>query len=223
MAEFKGQFFSIVFIGKQNPQILNHNFLVNNAIINANQEPFKSLLAKEKTKPFDEFVSTPLVTKIKYGAISIIVDDSRYNIIDTRFVNKPEKNIIDITKNYFGKYLVYTPLKLGGMNFNGKITFNNIDDEHQFDDILGLRRKDILTKLQMKDARFGMVANFQWEKGTVEIQIVKPRQSSVPATINFNYEFVFDILDSFLERLDDFDKMYLYFCNFLKSLEVVIK
>ena len=61
MPSFKYKFFNIVVLGRHNPQILTHDFLINNKILPVTQEPFLTLLreAKEKVKPFNQFISTP--------------------------------------------------------------------------------------------------------------------------------------------------------------------
>ena len=44
MPLFEGKFFNIVFIGRLNPQILNHDFLLNNRVLPEDKEPFKTLV-----------------------------------------------------------------------------------------------------------------------------------------------------------------------------------
>jgi hypothetical protein len=126
MPSFKGQFFSIVFIGRQNPQILNHDFLFSHGVLPKDKEPFKNLFAKQDSQPFTEFISTPVITSIKYGPISLVVEENRYQIIDNRFEDPPSSPIIQITKKYFEELLRYLPVAI---DLIGRC-FSSIQDLH---------------------------------------------------------------------------------------------
>ena len=100
MPIFDPKLFSIVFIGRQNPQILNHDFLIKNEVLPVKREPFKSLIkdSSQKKPPFTSYLSTPVVTALDYKWISIIVEENRFQIKDAKF-NVPSKSpIITITK-----------------------------------------------------------------------------------------------------------------------------
>ena len=85
MPSFEGQSLSIVFTGKQNPRILNHDFLLNNGVLPKNKEPFKGLFAKQDSDPFTDFLSTPVLACIRYAPINLLVEENRYQIRDDRF------------------------------------------------------------------------------------------------------------------------------------------
>jgi len=220
MATFEGLFSSIVLIGMQNPQILNHDFLVNHNVLPKDQLPFKELFAKEGSPPFTEFISTPILATIRYGPISITVDESRYQITDRRFEHAPSSQIIHITQKYFGELLRYTPIQLGGVNLNGNLRFADPDDEKAFDEILGFDRARLCQIAGTTDVRTGVFFSYPWNNGIVEAQLPKPKDRSKLGTINFNYEFKYQDIDSFLANLDDFGKVYASFKSFLKSLGV---
>jgi hypothetical protein len=220
MPSFEGKFFSIVFLGRQNPQILTHDFLVSNRVLPTDREPFSGLLGKRDGSPFTEFISTPVLTTIKYGPISMLVEENRYQIRDDTLQHPPASPIIEITKVYFGKLLRYTPLQIGGMNFNGVIRFGDTRDEQQFDERLGIDRRQISGLTSSEDLRVGMTVSMPWHKGSAEIQLPKPRDRSQPGAINFNYEFQYADIDSFLANLDDAGLVHERFRQILNALGV---
>lgn len=217
MPNFKGKFFSIVFIGNLNPQILTHDFLINHEIIPLNQEPFKELLAKKDVRPYTNFISTPAFTSISYGPISIIIEQNRYQIMDTRFTNQPFNTIIEITQKYFGKLLRFTPFQLGGINLNGIIQFANVDDEQVFDKSFGISRDNLSKIIGSGNFRTGISFNFAWENGFIEVSVSKPKKPLQQGILNYNYEFDFKNIDSFLGNLGNFEKFYTKFNSFLSS------
>ncbi|MBI4334639.1 MAG: hypothetical protein HY673_25575 [Chloroflexi bacterium] len=96
MPSFEGRFFSIVLIGRQNPQILTHDFLLKNEVLPKDREPFKGLITEEGSLPFTEFISTPVITSITYGPISITIEENRYQITDNRFEDPPSSPIMSV-------------------------------------------------------------------------------------------------------------------------------
>lgn len=123
MPIFDLKLFSIVFIGRQNPQILNHDFLIKNEVLPIKSEPFKSLIkdSSQKKPPFTSYLSTPVVTALDYKWISIIVEENRFQIKDAKFKVPSKSPIITISKEYFGTLLKYTPFQVGGINFGGEL------------------------------------------------------------------------------------------------------
>lgn len=202
MPKFSGNLFSIVFLGRQNPQILNHDFLINHDILPTEIEPFKSVLENEE-KPFSDHISTPVLTSISYGNISIVVEENRFQIRDTELKEVEKSPIIDITRKYFGEKLRFTPLSLGGINFAGVIEFNDKKDEESFDLNLGIDRERLKKITESDDIRLASKFSFPWEDGLVEIQINKSKYESQPSTFNFNYEFIRPDIDGFIDVLDD--------------------
>ncbi len=220
MPTFKGNFFSIIFLGRQNPQILNHEFLINNNVLPENEEPFKTLFSRENTNPFTEFVSTPVITSLKYGPISIIVEENRFQIMDSRFEKPLSSPIINITKKYFGDILRFTPFILGGINFNGIIKFDDIKEEETFDKQLGIEREKVINIFGIDDIRIGFSLSYPLNKGTIEINLPKIKDRSKPGGINFNYEFNYEDIDQFLGNLDDLPLVLEKFNTLINMLNI---
>ncbi len=220
MPNFKEQLFSIVIIGRLNPQILNHNFLIDNEILPVGEEPFKSLLAKENGNPFTEFVSTPVLASIKYDSISMVIEESRYQIKDSNYGNPVSSPIVDITKKYLGEILKYTPMTVGGINLSGNITFDDEKDEQGFNERFGVNKDALITHAGTEDIRLGMNFAFKWLEGLVDVQIPKLMGSSNSRMINFNYEFQYTNMKDFFGNLDKVDQIHEKFSEILKSLGV---
>lgn len=218
MPNFEGKFFSIVFIGKHNPQIINHDFLINNGILPISEEPFKSLLEKRDNNPFTEFISTPVLASIKYESISITIEGNRYQIKDTNYGELAKSPIISITKKYFGEILRYTPLQIGGINLSGVIKFIDNNDEQKFDENLGISKSNLCTYADTEDIRFGISFTFPWLEGLVDVQISKLEESSGSRTINLNYEFKNDNMENLLANLDKVEQTHEKFRGLLQSL-----
>lgn len=221
MPTFKSQFFSTVFIGKQNPRILNHDFLDRYDIIPRDKEPFRTLFSKKDTPPFSDFISTPVLATIKYDNIQFVVEDNKFQIIDNKFNDPTKSLIIPIAKKYFGERLCYTPLKKGGVNFNGIIEFESKQDEELFDREVGISREDLIKKIGEERLTIGMTFSFPWKDGVVQIQMPKPKEGNKICAINFNYEFKFNKdMERFLNNLDNVDNAFKKFNDFLTSLNL---
>jgi hypothetical protein len=218
---FEGQFLSIVFLGRHNPQILNHDFLVDQTVLPRDREPFQSLLAKERNKQFDQFISTPVMATIRYGPVSIIVDENRYQIKDDRLADPASSPIMGIARKYFGDLLRYTPLKVGGVNLNGVIRFTDEEDLGRFEQREGLNRQAISGLIGQPAFRASLTLGFAWHKGLVEVRLHRAKNEPETIRANFNYEFGYSDIDSFLANLDDVGLVYQRFREFLASLEVV--
>ncbi len=220
MPIFEGKFFSIIFLGKQNPQILNHDFLVNNKVLPKNKEPFKTLFSRKNAESFTDFVSTPVLVSIKYDTISITVEENRFQIMDFKFEDPLSSPIIQIAKKYFGDILKFTPFILGGVNFNGIIKFSDNKDEEMFDKQLGMEREKVSNIFRVNNIRMGFSFSYPFNKGIVEINLPKLKDRSKPGTVNFNYEFKYENISNFIANLDDLPIVYKKFCELLESLKV---
>lgn len=222
MPSFDPKFFSIVFLGNQNPQILNHDFLVNNKVLPIKKEPFKSLVktANKDEKPFTEFLSTAVVTSLTYKWISITIDPNRYSIKDSKFILPSRSPIILITKKYFGEILRYTPFKFGGINFSGRINFKNDDDEKNFDTKLGIDTEKFKSLIKTNTVQYSTKVNFPWNNDQIELKVDKPKMMPQIANINFNFEFVYEEVDGFISKLNKTDIVYNKFLEILSKFNV---
>lgn len=222
MPLFSPIFFSIVFIGRQNPQILNHDFLIRNKVLPVEREPFRSLIkeSSDKKPAFTEYLSTPVVTTLAYKWISIIVEENRFQIKDSNFKEPLKSPIVSITKKYFGEILRYTPFRFGGMNFAGKLSFLNEDDERDFDDRLGIDSKKFETNFKTKEVRYSSRISLPWSGGQIELRVEKPKEGLKDGNMNFNFEYIYEDIDKFIGKLDGAEKVYRKFNEILKNLKL---
>ncbi len=228
MPIFNPKFFSIVFLGSQNPQILNHDFLIDNQILPIEKEPFKSLMerASKEKPPFTQYLSTPLVASLTYKWISIIVEQNRYQIKDTHFTTPLESPIISIPKEYFGRVLKHTPITLGGINFGGDIIFSDEADEVGFDESLGIDRQKFQSHLGLVKTQYSPKINLVWDDGQedqFELSLKKPKNFSGACAVNFNFEFIYKDMNSFVKKIDEAGKVHERFYTILRKLNVEIK
>jgi len=192
MATFKGSFLSIVLIGRQNPQILSHDFLIKNKVIPEYEEPFKTAIETSQTvnkRPFSDFVSTPVLTAIRYGKVDITVEENRFQIRDGEFAGPTVSPIYAITRRYFVELLKYTPLKIGGLNFAGQVEFANEDDRKRVDDLMGMHPPTASDFFENQDVMMGAVERMKWKDGWIEVQFQKPKEKPLSAALQLNYEF----------------------------------
>jgi len=136
MAEIKQNLFSVVLVGRHNPMILNHDFLIQNDVL-PKSEPFYQDDLKNGKNPFKEFIATPPLSRIVYGEYSLHVQEDRYQASDQTGDPPSRSPIIDITKKYFGEILKYTPLVVGGINLNYDLVFGD-QEEQKIDEAIGL-------------------------------------------------------------------------------------
>jgi len=225
MSIFDLKLFSIVFIGRQNPQILNHDFLIKNEVLPVKREPFKSLIkdSSQKKPPFTSYLSTPVVTALDYKWISIIVEENRFQIKDAKFKVPSKSPIITITKEYFGTLLKYTPFQLGGINFGGELKFSDLEEERNFDDRLGIDNKKFETYFKVNKVRISNRITFPWNDDQLELRIDKPKKDLNISNLNFNFEFTYENIDSFIGKLDKVDRVYMKFKEILRKLNVEMK
>lgn len=225
MPIFDPKLFSIVFIGRQNPQILNHDFLIKNEVLPVKREPFKSLIkdSSQKKPPFTSYLSTPVVTALDYKWISIIVEENRFQIKDAKFKVPSKSPIITITKEYFGTLLKHTPFQLGGINFGGELKFLNLEEERDFDGRLGIDNKKFENYFKINKVQYSTKINFPWNDNQLELRIDKPKKDLNISNLNFNFEFTYENIDSFIGKLDEVDKVYMKFKEILRKLNVEMK
>lgn len=220
MPTFEGQFVSIVLLGRQNPQILNHDFLVNNRILPEDQEPFSDFLKREPGQQYSQFISLPVLSTIAYGPISITVQENTFQIKDDRFQDPAGSPIISVVRKYFGAHLKYTPFHLGGFNLHGLIRYSDDEDERKLDEHFGVNRTRVKDIAGSDDVHTSLALRSPWHKGTMEVRLTKPAAWDNTAEFNFNYEFAYADIDSFLRNLDDAGMIYRRFMELLRQVGV---
>lgn len=214
------KFFSIILIGRQNPQILNHDFLLKNNIIPFDKSPFKDIVSKQpEEKPFNDFLSTPLLTKLTYKNINIIIEESRYQITDISNIPPADSPIVIFTKNYFS-VLKYTPFVLGGFNFNYQLFFSSKDEKVDFEDSFLSDRNGIYKELGIKNFEISLQVACPFNQNKIEISISKVIGNELVKVLNFNYEFRYKDIDSFLGYLDEVPILFEKFKSILSKLKI---
>lgn len=181
-------------------------------------------VSKEKP-PFTQYVSTPLLTTLTYKWISIIIEQNRYQIKDTRFTKPLESPIISIPKEYFGRVLKHTPITLGGINFGGDISFSDSEDETRFDESLGIDRQKFQIHLGLVKAQYSPKINLVWDDGQedqFELTLNKPKSFSGACAVNFNFEFIYKDMNSFVMKIDEAGKVHERFYTILRELNVEV-
>ena len=213
MAKATQKLFSIVLMGRHNPQILNHDFLVKYDILPKCDPFFREL--KEGEQAYTEFFTTPPIGRIAYGEYSFIVQENRYQAADATGSDPVGSPIIEITKSYFGKHLKYTPLTLAGLNLHCDLSFENSDEEERVLTALGIdysRAKHAFDAQQLSPA---LAATFPFSAGKLSLGIMKPKDPENPIKINFNYEYEFSSnIDNFLGNLDAVAELVKYRASF---------
>ncbi len=219
MASAKQNFFSIVLVGRPNPQILNHDFLVQNGIL-PNEEPFVRKLQEGET-PYSDFFSTPPVAQIAYGKYSILVQEDRYQAMDSTGGDPVTSPIIPTTNRYFGDVLKYTPFKLGGLNLNCDLHVDDEAEAGRIDHLLGIDRERAATAFASGSPVVSITASFAFENGRLMVVTAKPKDASKPVKLNFNYEFDYPgEMPAFLSRLGDIRMLVEYRTHFCERLGV---
>lgn len=221
MATFKGQFCSIVLIGKQDPEIINHDFLLRKGILPIKQSPFKDLLAGKK--PFTGFFWSPAFVRVEYETINIVVEQGRCQVVDNKFNTPTSSPIIALVQNYIKVLLPSTPPTLIGINFNGIFQFAGEGEEQALDARLGINKSTLatITASAEKSLQINPSVSFPWQAGRIKLDIGKQKTSPPSAGVNFNYEFASSphSIDPVLEILNDFDKIYEKFLELLRALK----
>jgi hypothetical protein len=220
MATFTEKQFSIVIMGGMNPSILNHDFLIRNEIIPANIAPFKDLLQKAEGHQFSEFVSSPIMSNIRYEYISLLVETQRLQALDLSGRKPSLSPIRDIVENYI-RTLPFTPLKVGGFNFRGSLRFDNEEDEVSLDQALGSNRDKIKKLVESPGVRSSHHLQWPYKNGFALIQATKPKGVSFECSLNFNYEFEYaGDIDAFMTNFALIEKCHDEFTQILARLEV---
>lgn len=204
---------SLVVLGRQNPQILNSDFLRINSIIPLDKEPFIS--AYQKDKPFNEFVSTPPFTRLSFQNIDFIVDEQRLQIRQTSLDRWQESIIPKIAINYY-KTLPHTPLSVVGFNFNYKLIFSSEAENRAFHELLFPNDHPVIHIIDFPCNNVGVELSFICPNSSDRIKVTIANLQNQSRIININYEFDYQSLKMFESKLDGFGTIADY-CDVLSA------
>jgi len=220
MVKCQPKFFSIILIGRQNPQILNHDFLIKNNIIPFDKSPFKDIVTKQpEEKPFNDFLSTPLLTKLTYKNVNLVIEEGRYQITDIANIPPIDSPIVIFTKNYFS-VLKYTPFVLGGFNFNSLLSFSSKDEKVAFENSFISDRNGIYKELGINNFEISLQMAYPFNQNQIQLSMLKMAGNDLIKVLNFNYEFRYQSMDSFLGHLDEVPILFEKFKNILSKLSI---
>ena len=201
MANQTKNFISVVALGRQNPQILNVDWLINNGIISEKQPPFDDLF-KEGRK-LTNFLSTPPFTSLVLGPLEFIVDEQRFQIRDNSVAEWKDTIIFGIVQRYF-EVLKHTPLQTVGVNLSYKIEFDNLDEAKKFQFLFlpnGIKIAEVIGTDDINatvDLRYPSP-----EEGVrAALSIGRFNEEENIRIINCNYEFDFTDWANFKEELE---------------------
>lgn len=218
MAQANQKFFSIVLLGRPNPQILNHDFLVANDILPHLKPFFKEV--KESETPYTEFFSTPPVSRIAYEEFSIQIQEDRFQAMDTSGGDPQTSPIIGITKRLYGDILKYTPFTRGGLNLNYEIFLENDQERNTLDAKMGIDMSQARIAFDTDNPSISITATFPFNNGRILISMAKPRDT-YPLNCNFNMDFDFNQnLNDFLMHIDEISRLLDYTKNFYLRMGV---
>lgn len=220
MIKFVPKYFSIIFLGRQNPQILSHDFLLKNSILPLDKPPFIDIEKKSiEEKPFDGFISTPVLTNLTYKNINIAIEESRFQITDNLNIDPANSPVSIFTKNYFS-VLKYTPLSAGGINFSGHILFDSLGEKTGLEDKFISARNGFYKDLGISDFEASLKILFPFNQNKIELTVSRLRANELAKLVNFNYEFAFKDINSFLSNLDEAGVLFDKFNAILTKLGV---
>lgn len=221
MATRSKNFISFVALGRQNPQILNLDFLKANGIIAVDEPPFDDILKQEK--PTTKFVSVPGFTNLVLGNIAFIVDEQRFQIRDGAIREWTETKILDIAKKYY-EVLQYTPLKLVGMNLNSTISFGTPEEAMNCQELC-LPQDSPLARLISRDSiSTSSILRYKYNKdgGRINLTIEHPNKESSKRIVNLNYEFDFTDWANFKKELEKISDVAQYCESVLNQIMEVL-
>lgn len=98
-----------------------------------------------------------------------------------------------------------------------------MEEERNFDDRLGIDNKKFETYFKVNKVRISNRITFPWNDDQLELRIDKPKKDLNISNLNFNFEFTYENIDSFIGKLDKVDKVYMKFKEILRKLNVEMK
>ena len=200
MAELCKNYASFVAVGSQNPQILNIDFISSNKIVSIDNEPYKSLIKGEK--PFSKFISTPPFSNLVIGPLEFVVEEQRFQVRETGISDWNGTIVFDVATRYF-EVLQYTPIRLAGINFNGTISFGDLDEAIRFQELFFPKSCELSEILSDEKVSANSVLRFPapGHDGKIMFTLDSLNEKDLSRNFAFNYEF-----DCFHDNQTDWEK-----------------
>jgi hypothetical protein len=195
MTEYIQDLLNVVVIGNMNPQIINHEWLLKEKIIN--EKYFVSSQPGES--PFKQYISTPLLTQIIYDNIKFTVEMQRFELSTQQ--KNINSDIFNITKEYFSK-LIHTPVTRLGFNIIGFIKFKSVEELEKFNK-KWLNYSDSLVNLVgNKEISLGFGFTFKEDNALYRLDCMAP-DAQYRRQARFNCEFNIKATTDIINILSD--------------------
>lgn len=218
MVEVKKHSINLVAIGRQNPQIINADWLKANNIVPSDKSPFKELFAQKE--PFSKFVSTPVFTNLILGPIEFIVDQERFLITDTAINEWSDTPIIQISKEYFS-VLHHTPIRLVGINMAVKLTFSDLKEDSFFQELFLPKESKLFKAIDNKGVNASTILRYSYPNGNGRLTLglgELRRKERIERMVHLNYEFDFTDFAKFESELAQISKVGEYWDGILRNM-----
>ncbi|MBN2018706.1 MAG: hypothetical protein JW749_00600 [Sedimentisphaerales bacterium] len=218
MVDVKRHSINLVAIGRQNPQIINTDWLKAYKIVPLDEPPFKELFAKKE--PFSKFVSTPVFTNLALGPIEFIVDQERFQITDTAINEWRDTCIIQISEKYFS-VLCHTPIRIVGINMVVKLTFSNPEEDSIFQELFFPKESPVFKAIANQNINASAALRYSYPNGDGRLILgigELRRKEKIERMVNLNYEFDFTDWAKFKSELSQIPKVGEYWDGILSKL-----
>jgi hypothetical protein len=218
MVEVKRHSINLIAIGRQNPQIINADWLKANEIIPLDEPPFKELYAKKE--PFSKFVSTPVFTNLVLGTIEFVVDQERFMIIDTAISGWGDTRIIQISEKYFS-VLCHTPIRIVGINMVVNLIFSEHKEDSDFQELFLPKEARIFSAIASQDVNASAAIRYPYPNGSGRLTLgfgELRQKEKIERMVNLNYEFDFTDWARFKSELAQISKVGKYLDDVLSKL-----
>jgi len=218
MAEVQKSSVNFVALGRQNPQILNVEWLKVNNIVPSDKEPFRTFFAREKQ--FDRFVSTPVFSNLLLGPIEFVIDEQRFQVQDKAIDQWPKSLIFQIAQRYF-EVLPHTPLRLVGVNLAAKILFASPDEDRKFQGLFLPNNAKLLEITETREGNASVVLRYPFPgaKARAALTINQRAKENYERLINFNYEVDCSDIETLKSTVSVLPDVGAYYDSILRKLK----
>ena len=207
MAKLVNNYASVVVLGRQNPQILNVDFLKQENIIPTDKPPFVKYM--DPKKPFSGFLSTPPLAQLIFDNITFLVEENRFQIKEESIGKWTDTHVISIAEKYY-ETLQYTPNKVVGVNINSAVIFKSQEEASRFQELFIKNDCFVFQTINEKNMQASSVFRFFSSTLDGRITLAFNQLVGLKRDINFNYEFDYQDLSNFKEELKKYPKIVEY-------------